>query len=270
MSGQISRVLRCYSCRTYQVHLEKKSKTWICKVCNEKQSVKKVYMYGSGVECRQLVQKFNMARGIVLDANMRGQTSQTGSTQSIYGASDQNMQGALDQSMQRADAQSMEGAHGQSMQGASHQNMKGVHYQAMQAVEAQSMQGASADSIYGAHKNKLAVPQRVANPAGIDVAALIGNRPRAGCDLTVFECPSPVPKPPPSLIRQPLIPKQPKLPERKSKWDVYMPPKKVAKKRASPPLARYIAVPTENLVKTDADELGTPNLPAFQHDCTSN
>uniref|UniRef100_A0A672KS07 UPF0544 protein C5orf45 homolog n=1 Tax=Sinocyclocheilus grahami TaxID=75366 RepID=A0A672KS07_SINGR len=35
-------VLRCFSCQTYQVQQMKKSKTWTCKVCGEKQSVKKV------------------------------------------------------------------------------------------------------------------------------------------------------------------------------------------------------------------------------------
>ena len=38
----------------------KKSKKWACKVCGEKQSVKKVYAQGSGQDCRRHVQKLNM------------------------------------------------------------------------------------------------------------------------------------------------------------------------------------------------------------------
>lgn len=41
----------------------KKSKKWACKVCGEKQSVKKVYAQGTGQECRRHVQKLNMKCG---------------------------------------------------------------------------------------------------------------------------------------------------------------------------------------------------------------
>ncbi|KAJ7394307.1 hypothetical protein OS493_000109 [Desmophyllum pertusum] len=56
-------ILRCFSCTTFQVHQVKKSKKWVCKVCGEKQSVKKVYAQGSGQDCRKHVQKLNMKCG---------------------------------------------------------------------------------------------------------------------------------------------------------------------------------------------------------------
>ncbi|XP_069676650.1 uncharacterized protein [Periplaneta americana] len=52
-------VLRCYSCQTFQVHIVKKSNKWECKICGEKQSIKKVYGRGSGKDCRLHVQKLN-------------------------------------------------------------------------------------------------------------------------------------------------------------------------------------------------------------------
>lgn len=56
-------VLHCYSCDTYQDHQVKKSTKWNCKLCGEKQSIKKVYGRGSGYDCRQHVQKLNLMRG---------------------------------------------------------------------------------------------------------------------------------------------------------------------------------------------------------------
>lgn len=39
-------VLQCYSCFTFQVHQVKKSSNkWNCKLCGEKQSIKKVNIY---------------------------------------------------------------------------------------------------------------------------------------------------------------------------------------------------------------------------------
>ena len=35
-------VLQCYSCETFQVHQVKKALKWNCKLCGEKQSIKKV------------------------------------------------------------------------------------------------------------------------------------------------------------------------------------------------------------------------------------
>ncbi|XP_045183042.2 MRN complex-interacting protein-like isoform X2 [Mercenaria mercenaria] len=55
-------VLQCYSCQTFQVHQVKKATKWTCKMCGEKQSLKKVFGRGSGAECRQHVQRLNTLR----------------------------------------------------------------------------------------------------------------------------------------------------------------------------------------------------------------
>ncbi|XP_070209651.1 uncharacterized protein [Littorina saxatilis] len=55
-------VLRCHQCGTFQVHQQKKTKKWTCKMCNEKQSFVKVYADGSGAECRSVVQSLNLRR----------------------------------------------------------------------------------------------------------------------------------------------------------------------------------------------------------------
>ncbi|KYN11557.1 PREDICTED: UPF0544 protein C5orf45 [Trachymyrmex cornetzi] len=52
-------VLRCYSCKMYQVHIVKKARKWQCKLCNAKQSIQKVYFQGSGKDCRLHVQHLN-------------------------------------------------------------------------------------------------------------------------------------------------------------------------------------------------------------------
>ncbi|XP_043925887.1 MRN complex-interacting protein [Protopterus annectens] len=56
-------VLRCFSCKTFQVHQVKKDKRWRCKLCGEKQSIIKVYGEGTGADCRHHVQKLNMMQG---------------------------------------------------------------------------------------------------------------------------------------------------------------------------------------------------------------
>ncbi|KAK3087701.1 hypothetical protein FSP39_009358 [Pinctada imbricata] len=56
-------VLQCFKCSTFQVHQVKKSNKWNCKLCGEKQSVKKVFGRGSGSDCRCHVQKLNTLRG---------------------------------------------------------------------------------------------------------------------------------------------------------------------------------------------------------------
>ncbi len=58
-------VLRCYTCQTFQVHQVKKTLKWNCKMCGEKQSIKKVFGRGSGADCRKHVQKCNMLQGEV-------------------------------------------------------------------------------------------------------------------------------------------------------------------------------------------------------------
>ncbi|XP_053538013.1 MRN complex-interacting protein isoform X2 [Ictalurus punctatus] len=60
-------VLRCFSCRTFQVQQVKKSKKWSCKLCGEKQSLIKEYGRGTGADCRRHVQKLNSLRGELLE-----------------------------------------------------------------------------------------------------------------------------------------------------------------------------------------------------------
>ncbi|XP_078431379.1 uncharacterized protein LOC144703153 [Wolffia australiana] len=56
--------LRCFDCDTMQVKQQKRSSNkWICAVCNQKQSVKKVFARsGLAKDVRGFVQRFNMAR----------------------------------------------------------------------------------------------------------------------------------------------------------------------------------------------------------------
>ncbi|XP_060096324.1 MRN complex-interacting protein [Heteronotia binoei] len=61
--AQQFQVLRCCFCHIFQVQQVKKTKKWNCKICNEKQSVLKVFGQGSGSECRHHVQKLNMLVG---------------------------------------------------------------------------------------------------------------------------------------------------------------------------------------------------------------
>ncbi|CAB3231356.1 unnamed protein product [Arctia plantaginis] len=60
---QLFQVLRCYKCLTFQVHQTKKSNKWECKLCSEKQSVKRHYGIGTAKDCRLHVQKLNSMRG---------------------------------------------------------------------------------------------------------------------------------------------------------------------------------------------------------------
>ncbi|XP_034722387.1 MRN complex-interacting protein [Etheostoma cragini] len=59
-------IVRCFSCQTFQVHQVKKVSRWSCKLCGEKQSLKKEFGRGSGADCRRHVQKLNAMRGAVL------------------------------------------------------------------------------------------------------------------------------------------------------------------------------------------------------------
>ncbi|KAG1935595.1 MRN complex-interacting protein isoform X1 [Pimephales promelas] len=65
-------VLRCFSCQTFQVQQVKKSKRWVCKVCGEKQSLKKEFGRGAAVDCRRHVQKLNALRGRLEDTHTLG------------------------------------------------------------------------------------------------------------------------------------------------------------------------------------------------------
>ncbi|XP_075209973.1 MRN complex-interacting protein [Lycorma delicatula] len=53
-------VVKCYCCAVFQAHILKNSNQWQCKMCGEKQSVKKVYLQGTGKDCRKLVQHLNI------------------------------------------------------------------------------------------------------------------------------------------------------------------------------------------------------------------
>ncbi|XP_043288488.1 uncharacterized protein [Venturia canescens] len=53
-------VLRCYSCKMFQVQIVKKVPKWQCRMCNEKQMTQVVYFQGSGAECRKYVQTQNL------------------------------------------------------------------------------------------------------------------------------------------------------------------------------------------------------------------
>ncbi|XP_042837909.1 MRN complex-interacting protein isoform X2 [Panthera tigris] len=65
------RVLRCYSCRAFQSHQEKKSLKWTCKACGEKQSFLRTYGEGSGADCRRHVQKLNLLQGQISEMSLR-------------------------------------------------------------------------------------------------------------------------------------------------------------------------------------------------------
>ncbi|KAG4069629.1 hypothetical protein HA402_014652 [Bradysia odoriphaga] len=60
---QTIHVVQCYSCQMYQVDIVKKAPKWTCKLCGEKQSLKKVFCQGSGKECRLQVQRLNELKG---------------------------------------------------------------------------------------------------------------------------------------------------------------------------------------------------------------
>jgi len=57
-------VVRCYKCLTFQVDIVKKSNKWQCKMCGDKQSIKKVFSTGTGSECRSAVQQLNLQIGL--------------------------------------------------------------------------------------------------------------------------------------------------------------------------------------------------------------
>ncbi|KAJ1983563.1 hypothetical protein H4R33_004701 [Dimargaris cristalligena] len=60
------RVLRCFDapCGAFQVHQAKKANRWQCKICNQRQSLKRVYAESEdSAECRRVVQTLNMRRG---------------------------------------------------------------------------------------------------------------------------------------------------------------------------------------------------------------
>ncbi|XP_050716162.1 MRN complex-interacting protein-like isoform X2 [Eriocheir sinensis] len=60
--GQEFHVVRCFSCAAFQTQQVRKDKKFVCKLCGEKQSVRKEYGRGSGKDCRVHVQKLNTMR----------------------------------------------------------------------------------------------------------------------------------------------------------------------------------------------------------------
>ncbi|XDV36683.1 hypothetical protein PO909_006418 [Leuciscus waleckii] len=65
-------VVRCFSCQTFQVQQVKKSKSWVCKVCGEKQSLRKEFGRGGAADCRRHVQNLNALRGRLEDTHTLG------------------------------------------------------------------------------------------------------------------------------------------------------------------------------------------------------
>ncbi|XP_066952153.1 MRN complex-interacting protein isoform X1 [Macrobrachium rosenbergii] len=56
-------VVRCFSCLSFQSQQVCKKPKYTCKICGEKQSVRKEYGRGSGKDCRIHVQKLNSLQG---------------------------------------------------------------------------------------------------------------------------------------------------------------------------------------------------------------
>ncbi|XP_019361705.1 PREDICTED: UPF0544 protein C5orf45 homolog [Gavialis gangeticus] len=56
-------VLRCCSCRAFQVQQVKRSRCWSCAVCGERQALLRDYGRGCAADCRRHVQKLNRLRG---------------------------------------------------------------------------------------------------------------------------------------------------------------------------------------------------------------
>ncbi|KAJ1128284.1 hypothetical protein NDU88_006663 [Pleurodeles waltl] len=81
---QTFQVLRCASCRSFQVQQVKKSNKWTCKMCGEKQSLLKSYGQGSGADCRCHVQKLNMLQGEMGLATERMAGASEGLEESIH------------------------------------------------------------------------------------------------------------------------------------------------------------------------------------------
>ncbi|KAG8190099.1 hypothetical protein JTE90_006037 [Oedothorax gibbosus] len=83
-------ILRCYSCEKFQVHQTKKAKTWQCKVCGEKQSLKKAYFIGSAKDCRINVQKLNFEDGQKKQDKMLQQNYESFDEDSLFDFVDEN------------------------------------------------------------------------------------------------------------------------------------------------------------------------------------
>ncbi|XP_074598293.1 uncharacterized protein LOC141853006 [Brevipalpus obovatus] len=62
-------VIRCCECETFQVQMSKKSNKWVCKICDQKQSVKKIFYRGSARFCREIVTQVNYTQGELRDGS---------------------------------------------------------------------------------------------------------------------------------------------------------------------------------------------------------
>ena len=61
-------VARCFSCEMFQVIQKPKSKKFKCRMCNEKQSVRKIYCSSDKAkDCRIVVQQYNKKYGEMID-----------------------------------------------------------------------------------------------------------------------------------------------------------------------------------------------------------
>ncbi|XP_072935824.1 uncharacterized protein [Epargyreus clarus] len=69
---QVFQVLKCYKCLVFQIHQTKKSNKFECKMCGEKQSIKRHYGIGTGKDCRLHVQRLNSLRGETEETSTQG------------------------------------------------------------------------------------------------------------------------------------------------------------------------------------------------------
>lgn len=78
--GQEFQILCCFSCHTFQVDIVKKQNVkWQCKLCGEKQSVKRVFgVASSAKECREMVQDLNRQRGEKLEDSEDNEEAEEG------------------------------------------------------------------------------------------------------------------------------------------------------------------------------------------------
>eukprot|EP00730_Choanoeca_flexa_P014585 TRINITY_DN6427_c0_g1_i2.p1 TRINITY_DN6427_c0_g1~~TRINITY_DN6427_c0_g1_i2.p1 ORF type:complete len:454 (+),score=62.64 TRINITY_DN6427_c0_g1_i2:77-1438(+) len=60
-------VLRCFSCKTFQVQQKKKNNKWTCRICQSKQSVQRVFCSGAAKACRTAVQTLNLNQGQAIE-----------------------------------------------------------------------------------------------------------------------------------------------------------------------------------------------------------
>ncbi|KAK4253058.1 hypothetical protein QN277_010883 [Acacia crassicarpa] len=76
MAPTIFIVVQCFQCSTMQVKQKKKSSNkWNCAVCNQKQSMTKVFAQGfMAKDIRAFVQSFNMSRKSIDEQSLSSET----------------------------------------------------------------------------------------------------------------------------------------------------------------------------------------------------